>query len=763
MRIPLDYYRILGVPIKATAEQINQAYHDRLMQMPLRQYSDRAIESRQALIERAYQILSVDQQRAEYDLKFLESSYPSTSELEELSVNEAEAKAPLVSETRDVYEEVALTPTIEIAPEHIMGALLILQDLGEYEQVLHLGEIYLNDISSIEAQKNCDQQDNLPLKEDLLLTLALAYVELSREQWQKGEYENAALSGKMGLDLLAEENIFPGVREEIATDLCKLRPYRILELLARNQANSVERATGFQLLQEMLRERQGIEGNGKDRSGLKCDQFLCFIQQLRNYLSAAEQQELFEAEAKRPSAVAAYITIYALIARGFADKEPALIYRAQQLIQSLSISHDVYWEQAVCALLLGQVQLANEALLKSKEKEKIDLVKQHAPNSADLLPGLCSYGEQWLQKEVLSQFTELASRGITLREYFADPQVQAYLEQLPTITAQASSSLSETNLAFEQTKRQGFLGLGKKSPASTPATVNYHEPGVNDNLVSMNTRTSNTSVATLEPQGKSQVASHTSNVSSLKTKIPNSAKSPQKPNYRGKKSQIPAHPGRRFPQSSPRSVKKFNHKSFLPILKGGILIIGLVLGVGSLGFLLTRILLSPSVKQTSAVKTEYLAISLNKSILELPSVAQQPPQPKPELEKGLTETVAQQVVQQWLNSKSAAFGKEHKIDQLNSILIDPLLSQWRDRATTYQRDNFYRTYQHTVKIKSVKFNPQNPNQGSIEAEVQEIAQHYQNQTIDSSQSYNDNLLVRYELVRQGEKWLIKNIEVLKTL
>ncbi|AFZ37261.1 heat shock protein DnaJ domain protein [Stanieria cyanosphaera PCC 7437] len=752
MRIPLDYYRILGVPIKATAEQINQAYQDRLMQMPLRQYSDRAIASRQALIERAYQILSVDQQRAEYDLKFLESSYPSTPpDLEDLSLDEAEQEATLRDETHHVYEEVASTPTIEIASEHIMGALLILQDLGEYEQVLQLGEVYLNEISSIASTKNYTESDNLPLKEDLLLTLALAYVELSREQWQKGEYENAALSGKMGLDLLAEENIFPSVREEIETDLCKLRPYRILELLARTQTNSVERATGFQLLQEMLRERGGIEGNGRDRSGLKCDQFLCFIQQLRNYLTAAEQQELFEEEAKRPSAVAAYITIYALMARGFADKEPALIYRAQQFIQSLIISHDVYWEQAVCALLLGQVQIANEALLKSKEKEKIDLVKQHAHNAADLLPGLCSYGEQWLQKEVLSQFSELASRGVTLREYFADPQVQVYLEQLPTMSAEVTDSIPETNSIGDRTKRQGFLGLGKKSTAST--TVNYQESGINDNLVSINTKTSNTSVATLEPHGKSQVAS-------LKPKVANGAKSPPKPDYRGKKSD---HSGRRLPKSPPRSVKKLNRRAFLPILKGGILIIGLVFGVGSLGFLLTKILLSPSVKQASNVETEYLAISLNKSLLELPSVAQQPPKPKPEPEKGLTNTVAQQVVQQWLNSKSAAFGKEHKIDQLNSILIDPLLSQWRDRATIYQKDNFYRTYQHTVKIQSVKFDPKNPNQGSIEAEVREIAQHYQNQQIDPSQSYDDSLLVRYELVRQAEKWLIKNIDVLKTL
>ncbi len=43
MLIPLDYYRILGVPIQATEEQITQAYHDREWQKPRREYSEMAI------------------------------------------------------------------------------------------------------------------------------------------------------------------------------------------------------------------------------------------------------------------------------------------------------------------------------------------------------------------------------------------------------------------------------------------------------------------------------------------------------------------------------------------------------------------------------------------------------------------------------------------------------------------------------------------------------------------------------------------------
>ncbi|MEL6762276.1 MAG: J domain-containing protein, partial [Cyanobacteria bacterium J06607_6] len=48
MRIPLDHYRILGLPIQATTEQLKQAHRDRTLQLPRREYSEIAIESRKA-------------------------------------------------------------------------------------------------------------------------------------------------------------------------------------------------------------------------------------------------------------------------------------------------------------------------------------------------------------------------------------------------------------------------------------------------------------------------------------------------------------------------------------------------------------------------------------------------------------------------------------------------------------------------------------------------------------------------------------------
>ena len=77
MRIPLDYYRILGLPIQATAEQLRQSHRDRTQQLPRREFSEAAISARKALIDQAYGLLSDASQRREYDASFLPKSYDS--------------------------------------------------------------------------------------------------------------------------------------------------------------------------------------------------------------------------------------------------------------------------------------------------------------------------------------------------------------------------------------------------------------------------------------------------------------------------------------------------------------------------------------------------------------------------------------------------------------------------------------------------------------------------------------------------------------
>ncbi|MFM1842352.1 MAG: Cell division protein Ftn2, contains DnaJ domain, partial [Cyanobacteriota bacterium] len=57
MLIPLDLYRILGIPQQTTEELIEQAYQDRVAQLPRREFSDEAIAVRNELLAIAYEEL----------------------------------------------------------------------------------------------------------------------------------------------------------------------------------------------------------------------------------------------------------------------------------------------------------------------------------------------------------------------------------------------------------------------------------------------------------------------------------------------------------------------------------------------------------------------------------------------------------------------------------------------------------------------------------------------------------------------------------
>lgn len=405
MRIPLDYYRILGLPIQASADQLQQAYRDRLLQLPRREYSEKAIAARKQILEVAYAVLADPKERQRYD-----SNYFSTYGKPETD--------------SDTIAADTLAPSIEISDDQFIGALSILQELGEYELVLTLSNPYLHPDPA--AAQNTDP--------DIVLTVALACLELGREQWQQGQYEKAAYSLEQGHNLLLNTQLFTGLSSEIQADLYKLRPYRILELLSQPENNLVERRQGLRLLQEMLEQRGGIDGTGEDGSGLALDDFLRFIQQLRSYLTSREQQDLFEAESQRPSAVADYLAVYAAIARGFAERMPVFIRKAKLHLMRLGKRQDVHLEQAVCSLLLGQTAEASRALELSQEYETLALIQENSQGAPDLLPGLCFYSERWLQDEVFVQFRDLADEQVSLKDYFANEQVQTYLEALPTET-----------------------------------------------------------------------------------------------------------------------------------------------------------------------------------------------------------------------------------------------------------------------------------------------------------------------------------------
>lgn len=711
MRIPLDYYRILGVPIQATERQISQAYQDRRLQMPRREYSDIAITARQKLLDRAYAELSHPEKRSQYNNQFLKNYELQIQNQDKSTVND--------SQQEELQEELAkLSPWLEISQDQFLGALIILQELGEYELVLRLGDSYL-----VEENKEPETPEKQTERKDIILTIALGCLELGREQWQQKEYENAVASGKSGQELLLREGLFPTIQGEIQADLSKLRPYRILELLAVSEDNLTERRKGLRLLQEMLQERGGIEGLGDDKSGLNIDDFLRFIQQLRDYLTAEEQQELFEFEAKRPSAVATYLAVYALLARGFAQKKPELIVRAKKLLLFLRKRQDVHLEQAICALLLGQTEEANHALELSHEDESIAFIRENSQGDPDLLHGLCLYTERWLENEVFLHFRDLIDREVSLTEYFANSEVQAYLEKLP------SEQAIEANLGISN---KSLINYQPKVPKNNLSTTSSDNTIIQD--INPSERDSQKTSTKFRPIKKffsglvSQLNSLSSKKSQRKVINPNTFSPITSKKRRRKLS---------------RNKNKLNKK--IPLIL--VSVIGII-GVFSLSHLLFN----------NKINSEELGISLNKSPIPIPSDNDETINSST---KNLDENISKEIIQTWLNSKVQAFGKNHQIDILDTILTDPLLSVQRNRAKSMQNKKSYLEYEHEITIKNIKINPQNSDQAKVEAEVTENAKYYHNEQLIEKNSYNSDLLVSYDLVYLNETWLISNLKVIR--
>nr|WP_268890155.1 ARC6/PARC6 family protein [Gloeocapsopsis dulcis] len=154
---------------------------------------------------------------------------------------------------------------------------------------------------------------------------------------------------------------------------------------------------------------------------------------------------------------------------------------------------------------------------------------------------------------------------------------------------------------------------------------------------------------------------------------------------------------------------------------------------------------------------EQLSVELNRPLIAIPTPGSQfSPVAEP-----LDTVTSEQVVQSWLSAKSSAFSTNYAVESLQNILVDPTLAQWQQRVRNDRANNRHRQFQHSVKIDSVQVNPKNSDLAIVQAIVSEIAQVYENGQLNQRASYADqNLRVRYDLVRRNNAWRIRQMQVL---
>ncbi|MEM9265350.1 MAG: IMS domain-containing protein [Cyanobacteria bacterium P01_F01_bin.13] len=661
MQIPLDYYRILGLPMQATAEQLEQAHRDRTLQLPRREYSEFAIQSRKQLIDIAYEALQDSAKRQTYDAQLL-----------------AAGAAPA---------------SIDIQDDQLIGALLILLELGEYELVIRLGRPYL---SSGSSSLGDNSQAALA---DVVLTVGLACLELGREQWQQHQYENAAESLETGLELMIRESVFPEMQADIQADLDKLKPYRILELVARPLADKSARQQGITLLKSMLETRGGIDGANDDASGLNVEDFLRFVQQLRSYLTSAEQQDIFEAEAQRPSSVGIYLSVYALLARGFAKHQPNLVRQAKQRLALLTERQDVYLEQAVCAVLLGQTEEATYALERSHENEPISFIKGHSAGAPDLLPGLCLYTERWLQQDVFPFFRDLDQRSVTLKDYFANEQVQAYLEAMPPEDTGATSRFGTSGSSFGTAQA---LGLGAAAAGAGAAAVETPTYTAEE-------------VSSLSPEGQ---------LTEMSTSVG-------------------------FDEPPVKSRRRSSSPKWGRLAL--VLLLGL-LALGLLGLIMAQLLSwFGGLFGGPKIESDPLDIDVARPTIEIPA------EDSPLAVSDDVQVIAEETIQSWYAAKAEAMGPSWDVTALEGILLEPALSEWTRRVQVNQRDGVHVEYEQTVQNLSTE--EIGDDQIKVTADVEENAEAYQFGVLSDAASFQEQLTVEYTLKKQDDKWMIESFAV----
>ena len=186
------------------------------------------------------------------------------------------------------------------------------------------------------------------------------------------------------------------------------------------------------LLEDFVNKRGGLEGkrNSEKIAGLNQNDFELFFLQIRKFLTAKEQSKLYINWYRRGSEDAGFLAAFALIASGFSYKKPELLQEARKYLRNININGFDPMPLIGCLdLLLGDVKQA-ESRFRSSSDEKLKDWLDNYPG--ETLGALCDYCRNWLKKDVLVGFRDVEIQTVNLDDWFANQEVQEYVEQLET-------------------------------------------------------------------------------------------------------------------------------------------------------------------------------------------------------------------------------------------------------------------------------------------------------------------------------------------
>ena len=394
VELPIDHFRLLGVSPSAETESVLRTLQLRLDRCPDQGFTHEVLMQRAELLRLSADLLSDAARRQDYESTLLKLG-------------------------RDHPEE---TAGLEMPSSREVAGLILLWEAHAPHETFQLTRQVLQPPQAPALGSGRES--------DLALLAALSCQDAARQDQDQRRYESAAGLLTEGLQLLQRMGKLPDHRQRLQTDLEQLTPYRILDLLSRDLAEQTAREEGLVMLEAFVQNRGGLEGGAAELTtdGMDQGSFELFFQQIRRFLTVQEQVDLYGRWERFGSSDASFLSVMALAAAGFSQRKPERIQDARGKLQSLVlVGLDLNPLLGCMDLLLGDVDRALEHVHASPDA---DLQEWLANHPSDDLAALCDYCRSWLGRDVLPGYRDVDAHVVDLEAWFADRDVQAYVERL---------------------------------------------------------------------------------------------------------------------------------------------------------------------------------------------------------------------------------------------------------------------------------------------------------------------------------------------
>ena len=394
VELPIDHFRLLGVSPSAETESVLRTLQLRLDRCPDQGFTHEVLMQRAELLRLSADLLSDSARRQEYESTLLKLG-------------------------RDHPEE---TAGLEMPSSREVAGLMLLWEAHAPHETFQLTRQVLQPPQAPALGSGRES--------DLALLAALSCRDAARQDQDQRRYESSAGLLTEGLQLLQRMGKLPDHRQRLQTDLEQLTPYRILDLLSRDLAEQTARQEGLVMLETFVQDRGGLEGGAAELTTAGMDQgsFELFFQQIRRFLTVQEQVDLYGRWERFGSSDASFLSVMALAAAGFSQRKPERIQDARGKLQALVlVGLDLNPLLGCMDLLLGDVDRALEHVHASPDA---DLQEWLANHPSDDLAALFDYCRSWLGRDVLPGYRDVDAQVVDLEAWFADRDVQAYVERL---------------------------------------------------------------------------------------------------------------------------------------------------------------------------------------------------------------------------------------------------------------------------------------------------------------------------------------------